>query len=132
MMVADAPCPREYSLRPAVHFLLFQPGVFPRTECPFRQPPGCGKDSHCSSLQHLDLTTGATSGTPDSAFPTISGSNFEPETVLAVHASTATEATSLPTPVSASIGHRRLGHPNVQVMTNVKSIPECGISFSDT
>ena len=36
MMVADAPCPRDYSLRPAVRFLLFQPGVFPRTECPFR------------------------------------------------------------------------------------------------
>ena len=33
--------PREYSLRPAVHFLLCQPGVFPRTECPFRQRPGC-------------------------------------------------------------------------------------------
>ena len=41
MMVADAPCPREYSLRPAVHYLLFQPGVFPRTEYPFRQRPGC-------------------------------------------------------------------------------------------
>ena len=41
MMVADAPGPREYSQRPAVHFLLFQPGVFPRTECPFRQRPGC-------------------------------------------------------------------------------------------
>ena len=40
MMVADAPCPREYSLRPAVHFLLCQPGVFPKTKCPFRQQPG--------------------------------------------------------------------------------------------
>ena len=31
------------------------------------------KDSHCSSLHHLDLTTAATSGTPETAFPTISG-----------------------------------------------------------
>ena len=31
------------------------------------------KDSHCSSLHHLDLTTGATSRTPETAFPTISG-----------------------------------------------------------
>ena len=41
MMELDAPCPQEYSLRPAVHFLLFKPGVFPRTECPLRQRPGC-------------------------------------------------------------------------------------------
>ena len=41
MMIADAPCPREYSLRPAVHLLLFQPGVFRRAECPFRRRPGC-------------------------------------------------------------------------------------------
>ena len=44
MIVADAPCPREYSLRMAVHFLLFQPGVFSRTECPFRQRLGCELD----------------------------------------------------------------------------------------
>ena len=50
------------------------------------------KDSHCSSLHYLDLTTGATSRTPETAFPTISGSHFKPETVLDGHASTATEA----------------------------------------
>ena len=44
------------------------------------------KDSHCSSLHHLDLTTGATSLTPETAFPTVSGTTFKPETVLAVHA----------------------------------------------
>ena len=52
------------------------------------------EDSHCSSLHHLDLTTGATSRYLRQRFPTISGSNFKPETVLAVHASTATEASS--------------------------------------
>ena len=31
------------------------------------------KDSHCSSLHQLDLATGATSRTPETAFPTISG-----------------------------------------------------------
>ena len=35
------PCPREYSLRPTVHFLPYQPGVVPRTVCRFRQRPGC-------------------------------------------------------------------------------------------
>ena len=82
------------------------------------------KDSHCSTLHHLDLTTDATSRTPETAFPTISGSSFKPETVLAVHASTATKATSLPTPVPANIGHKRLGHPNGQVMAKVKNIAE--------
>ena len=33
------------------------------------------KDSHFSSLHHLDLSTGATSGAPETALPTISGSN---------------------------------------------------------
>ena len=51
------------------------------------------KESHCSNLDNLDLTTEATSRTPGTAFPTIFGSNFKPETVLAVHASTATKAT---------------------------------------
>ena len=41
-------------------------------------------DSHCSSLHHPNLTTGATSRTPETAFPTISGINFIPGTVLAV------------------------------------------------
>ena len=90
------------------------------------------KDSHCSSLRHLDLTTGATSRTPETAFPTISGKNFQSETVLAVHASTATEATSPPKTVPANIGHRRLSHPNGQVMAKVKNIAECGVNFSDT
>ena len=30
-------------------------------------------DSHCSSLHHLDFTTGAASRTPETAFPTIPG-----------------------------------------------------------
>ena len=42
------------------------------------------KDSHCSSLHHLDLTAGATSRTPKTAFPTISSEKIKPETVLAV------------------------------------------------
>ena len=84
-------------------------------------------DSHCSSLHHLDLTTKATSRKPETAFPTISGSNFKPETVLAVHALTTTKAMSLPTPVPAtsSIWHKRLGHPNGQVMAKVKSTRYC-------
>ena len=65
------------------------------------------KGSHCSSLHHLDLTTGGTSRTAEKAFPTISGKTLEPETVLAVHASTNPKATSRPKPVSANIGHRR-------------------------
>ena len=89
------------------------------------------KDNHCSSLHHLDLITGATSRTPETAFPTISGKNFKPETVLAVHASTATKATSRPKTVPAKIGHRRLGHSNGQVK-KVKNIPECGVTFLDT
>ena len=60
----------------------------------FALPPR--KDSHCSSLYNLDLTTGATSRTPETAFLTISGKNFKLETVLAVHASSATKATSPP------------------------------------
>ena len=32
-----------------------------------------GKNRHCYSLHHLDLTTGATSRTPETAFPIISG-----------------------------------------------------------
>ena len=38
------------------------------------------KDSQCFTLHHFDLTTGATSRTPDTASPTIFDSNFEPET----------------------------------------------------
>ena len=34
------------------------------------------KGSHCSSLDHLDLTTDATSRIAETAFPTIFGSNF--------------------------------------------------------
>ena len=34
------------------------------------------KGSHCSSLHHLDLTTDATSQTPETAFPTIFGKTF--------------------------------------------------------
>ena len=89
------------------------------------------KDSHCSSLHHLDLTTGATSRTPETAFPTISVKNIKAGTVLAVQASTATEATSPPKTVPANIGHRRLGHPK-QVMVEVRNILECGANFSDT
>ena len=90
------------------------------------------KDSHCPSLYQLDLTTGATSRTPETAFPTISGKNFKPETVLAVHATTTPKATSLPKTVPANIWHKRLGHPNGQVMSKVKDIAECGVNFSDT
>ena len=54
------------------------------------------RDSHCSSLHHLDLTTGDTSRTPEKAFPSISCKNLKSETVLAVQASTATEAASPP------------------------------------
>ena len=86
----------------------------------FAIPLPLRKDSHCSSLHHLDLTTGATSRTPETAFPTISGKNFKPETVLAVHAATATKDTSLPTPVPANIWHKKLGQPNGQVMAKVK------------
>ena len=89
------------------------------------------KDSQCSTLHHLDLTTGATSRTPETAFPTISGSSFKPETVLAVHASTATKATSLPTPVPANIWYKRLGNLNEQVMAKVENISDCGVIFSD-
>ena len=53
------------------------------------------------------------------------------QTVLAVQASTATEATSPPKTVSANIGHRRLGHPK-QVMAEVRNISECGGNSSDT
>ena len=90
------------------------------------------KDSHCSILDNLDLITDTTSRTPETAFPTISRSNFKPETFLAVHAPTATQATSLPAPVPANIWHRRLGRPNGQVMAKVKNIAECGVNFSDT
>ena len=91
------------------------------------------KDSHCSSLHILDLTTGATRRTPKTAFPTISGESFKPETVLAVHASTTLKATtSLPETIPANIGHRRLlGHPK-QVIAEVKNIPEYGANVSDT
>ena len=70
------------------------------------------KDSHFYSLHHLDLSTGDTSGAPETAFPIISDCNLKPETVLAGHASFATGATSTPTSVPSIIGHRRLGHPN--------------------
>ena len=88
------------------------------------------KDSHCSSLHHLDLTTGATSRTPKIAFLTISGESFKPETVLAVHASTTHKATSLTKIVPTNIWYKRLGHPNGQVMDKVKNIEECGVNFS--
>ena len=90
------------------------------------------KDSHCTPLYHVDLTTRATSRTPETAFPTISGKTFKPETVLAVHASTTPKATSLPKTVPANIWHERLDHPNGQVMAKVKNIEECGANFSDT
>ena len=90
------------------------------------------KDCHCSSLHHLNLTTGATSRSPETAFPTISGSNFKPETAVAVISPTATEATSLSTPVPGNVGHRSLSHPNGQVVAKVKNIPECRVKFSDT
>ena len=90
------------------------------------------KDSHyCSTLDHLDLTTAATSRTPVTVFPTISGSNFKQETVLAVHASTATKATSLSIPVRANIWRKRLGHPKGQVMA-VRNYRRVGVFFSDT
>ena len=87
------------------------------------------KDSHCSTLDHLDPTTDAISRTSETAFPTISGSNFKLETILVVHAATGTKATSLSTPVRANIWHKRLGHPNVQATANVKNIVECGNIF---
>ena len=59
----------------------------------------------------------------------MSGKNFEPETVLAVHASTTPKATSLPKTVPANIWHERLGHPNGQVMAKVKNIADCGVFF---
>ena len=87
------------------------------------------KDGHCSSLYHLDLTTGATRRTPETAFPTISGKCFKPETVFAVHASTTYKATSLPKTVPANTWHKRLGHPNGQVMAKVKNIADCRVIF---
>ena len=87
------------------------------------------KNSHCPSLYDLDLTTGATSRTPETAFPTISEKNFKPETVLAVHATTTPKATFLPKIVPAYIWHKRLGHPNGQVVSKVKDIAECGVNF---
>ena len=33
---------------------------------------------------------------------------------------------------AANIWHKRLGHPNEQVMKRVKSITECGVDFVDT
>ena len=39
--VADAPCLREYSLRAAVHFLLFQTEGLLRAKCLFCWRPGC-------------------------------------------------------------------------------------------
>ena len=80
------------------------------------------KDSYRSSLHHLDLTTGATSRSPETAFPTISSSNVTPETVHVVHSAfdPATEATLL------------LGHLNWHVMAKVKIIQECSVKFSDT
>ena len=90
------------------------------------------KDNHCSTLDHLDLTTGATRRTPETSFPTISDSSFKAETVLVVHASTATKSSSLPTPVPANIWQKRLGHPNGQVMAKLKNIVECWVNFSET
>ena len=90
------------------------------------------KDSHCSSLHHLDLTTGATRRTPETAFPTFSGKNLKPETVLAVHNWSTTKATSLPKTVPAHIWHKRLGHPNGQVMAKVKNIADCWVNISHT
>ena len=92
------------------------------------------KGSHCSTLDHLDLTTDATSRSSETAFPTVSGSNFKTDSVLAVHASAATRFTPLSTPVRANIWHnKRLGHPNgQQVMAKVKNIAECGVNVSDT
>ena len=80
----------------------------------FTVPPR--KDSQCSTLDHLDLTTDADSRTPETAFPTMFGNNFKLETVLAVYISTATNATSLPTPVPANVGLKKLGHPHGKVM----------------
>ena len=65
------------------------------------------KDSHYgSTLDYLGLTANATRRTSVTVFPTISGSNFKQETVLAVHASTATKATSLSIPIRATYGIR--------------------------
>ena len=90
------------------------------------------KVSHCSTLDHLDLTTHATSRTPDPAFPTISGGNFKPETAPAIHASIATKATSLSISVRVNMWHKRFRHPNGQVMAKVKNVAECGAKCSDT
>ena len=90
------------------------------------------KDSHYPSLYHIDVTTGTTSRTPETAFPTISAKNVKPETVLAVHASTTPKATFLPETVPANTWHKSLSHPNGQVMAKVKNIAECVVKFSDT
>ena len=90
------------------------------------------KDSHCSSLHHLDLTTGATRRTPETAFPTISGKNLEPKTVLAVHNWATTKAPSLPKTLPANIWHKRLGHPNGQVMAKVQNVADCGVNLTYT
>ena len=87
------------------------------------------KDNRCSSLHHLDLTTGATSRTPETAFSTISGKNSKPETVLAVHAPTSPKAISLPKTVPANTWHKRLGDPNGQVMAKLKNFAGCGVIF---
>ena len=90
------------------------------------------KGRHRSTLYHLDLTTGATSRTPDRSFPTVSVISFKPGTVLAVIALTPTKSTSLPTSVPANIGQNKLGHSNVQVMAMVTNIAECGVRFLNT
>ena len=65
--------------------------------------------NHCSTLDHLNPTTDVTSRISKTAFLTIPGNNFKPETVLADQASTATKVTSMSSSVISKIWHKRLG-----------------------
>ena len=85
--------------------------------CDFTAP--LRKNSHCSTLDHLDLTTAATQAT-ETASPTVSGNNFKPETVMAAQVA----PTALSATVGAYIWHKRLGHPNEQVMAKVRNVAE--------
>ncbi|CAN0521311.1 unnamed protein product, partial [Laminaria digitata] len=54
--------------------------------------------------------------------------NLKPEIVLAAEVA----PTALSATVGANIWHKRLGHPNGQVMAKVKNIAESGVNFSDS
>ena len=84
------------------------------------------KDSHCSTLDNLDLTTAAASFATETAFPTVSDNNFKLETAVMA-------AQVAPTALSGTVGantwHKRRGHLNGQGMAKVKNITESGVNF---